>query len=164
MTQLRSGVVTLALLSLLASAVPASAVELRGATLRAYEEVPAISSRAFGLFAAFIADDGSGLAFTLTYSDLEGGAVTAAHIHLGQPGVNGGIVIHLCGSGDRPACPAPPATLTGTASAADVVAVAGQGIAAGDITEVVRAIREGKAYVNVHTTNFAGGEIRGQIQ
>jgi hypothetical protein len=149
---------------LLLSAGPASSAELRGATLRSYEEVPAISSRAFGLFAAFIADDASSLAFTVTYSDLEGGAVTASHIHVGQPGVNGAIVIHFCGTGGKPACPPPPATLTGTATAADVVGVPAQGIQAGDIAEVIRAIREGKAYVNVHTTNFAGGEIRGQIQ
>jgi hypothetical protein len=132
--------------------------------LRSYEEVPAISSRAFGLFAAVISDDGSSLVYTLFYTDLEGGSVTAAHIHLGQPGVAGGIVIHFCGTGGKPACPAPPATLTSTVTAADVVALPAQGIAAGDIAEVVRAIREGKTYVNVHTTNFAGGEIRGQIQ
>jgi hypothetical protein len=40
---------------------------------------------------------------------------------------------------------------------------AGQGIAAGDFAELVRAIRAGKAYVNVHSSVFPGGEIRGQL-
>ena len=29
--------------------------------------------------------------------------------------------------------------------------------------ELVRALRAGAAYANVHTTTFGGGEIRGQI-
>ncbi len=139
-----------------------AAAELRTATLRGVEEVPAISTEAAGLFAAFVSDDA--IAFTLTYNDLEGGSVSAAHIHFGQSGVNGGIVIHFCGTGGKPACPAPPATVTGTATSADVVAVTAQGIAAGDIAAVARGLREGKTYVNVHTTTFAGGEIRGQIR
>ena len=151
----------LAMGAMLFTAAPAQA-ELRTATLRGYQEVPAISTQAVGLFAAFVNDDA--IAYTLTYLDLEGGAVAAAHIHFGQHDVNGGIVIHFCGTGNKPACPAPPATITGTATAADVVAVAAQGIAAGEITEVVRAIRAGKAYVNVHTATYPGGEIRGQIE
>lgn len=159
MKLIRSTVVTMA--AVLALSAPAWA-ELRTATLKGYQEVPAISTVAVGLFAAFVEDNA--IAYTLTYTDLEGGAVTGAHIHLAQSGVNGGIVIHFCGTGGKPACPAPPATVSATATAADVVAVAAQGIAAGDIQEVVRAIRAGKTYVNVHTTNYAGGEIRGQIE
>lgn len=159
MKLIRSTVVTMA--AVLALSAPAWA-ELRTATLRGYQEVPSISTVAVGLFAAFVEDNA--IAYTLTYTDLEGGTVTGAHIHLAQPGVNGGIVIHFCGTGGKPACPAPPATVSATATAADVVAVAAQGIAAGDIQEVVRAIRAGKTYVNVHTTNYAGGEIRGQIE
>ena len=147
--------------AMLFTAAPAQA-ELRTATLRGYQEVPAVSTQAVGLFAAFVSDEA--ISYTLTYLDLEGGSVNAAHIHFGQHDVNGGIVIHFCGTGGKPACPAPPATITGTATAADVVAVAGQGIAAGDIAEVVRAIRAGKAYVNVHTATYPNGEIRGQIE
>jgi hypothetical protein len=164
MTQIRIAAFVSLVLPLLLSATPASPAELRGATLRSYDEVPAISSRAFGLFAASIADDAQSLTFTLIYTDLEGGSVAGAHIHLGQPGVNGGIVVHFCGTGGKPACPASPAALNGTATAADVVAVPAQGIAAGDIESVIRAIREGRAYVNVHTADFGSGEIRGQIR
>jgi hypothetical protein len=54
--------------------------------------------------------------------------------------------------------------VTGTISASDVLAIPGQGLAAGDLASMVRAIRAGFAYVNVHTTNFPSGEIRGQIR
>jgi hypothetical protein len=40
----------------------------------------------------------------------------------------------------------------------------GQGIAAGEFAELVRAIKAGRTYVNVHTTKYPGGEIRGQIR
>jgi hypothetical protein len=155
----------LAGLPLLLSAVPASSAEIRGATLRSYEEVPAISSRAFGLFAAVISDDGSSFVYTLFYSDLEGGSVTAAHIHLGQPGVAGGVAVHLCGGGGGTApCPPSPATISGTFTAANVVGPAGQGLDAGELDELVRAMRAGVTYVNVHNARFPGGEIRGQLR
>jgi hypothetical protein len=50
----------------------------------------------------------------------------------------------------------------GVLTAANVIGPAAQGIAAGEFQELIRAMRAGKAYVNVHTTTFAGGEIRGQ--
>jgi len=34
----------------------------------------------------------------------------------------------------------------------------------GDLNAVLRGIRVGVVYVNVHTTSFPGGEIRGQLQ
>ena len=46
---------------------------------------------------------------------------------------------------------------------AQVVGPAGQGIAAMEFGELVRAMRAGATYVNIHTTTFGGGEIRGQI-
>lgn len=145
-----------------------AAGELR-ARLIGFQEIPAISTTGHGTFRASLSENGTTtLDFELTYADLEGnaegGAVTGAHIHLGQRGVAGAISVHLCGSGGRPACPAPPATVTGTITAADVAGPAAQGIAAGELAELLRAARAGVTYVNVHTTRFPGGEIRGQIK
>ncbi|MGP1674230.1 MAG: CHRD domain-containing protein, partial [Candidatus Limnocylindrales bacterium] len=49
------------------------------------------------------------------------------------------------------------------ANPADVVGPTDQGIAPGEFAELVRAIRNGAAYANVHSTNFRSGEIRGNI-
>ena len=53
--------------------------------------------------------------------------------------------------------------VTGTVTSADVIGPASQGIAPGEFGELVRAMRAGITYVNVHSTMFPAGEIRGQI-
>jgi hypothetical protein len=139
--------------------------------LTGYEEVPAVSTVAEGEFHATISNDSSQIDYELKYSDLEG-SVTQAHIHFGQKGVNGGISVWLCGNpsatvtppAGTPACPPSPATVTGTLTADDVVGPVGQGIAAGEFAELIRAIRAGKTYANVHSTKFPGGEVRSQIE
>lgn len=158
----QASLVVAALLGVSGALGPAAA-QLVGTGLSGFEEVPVISTSGSGAFFARIVGD-TAIDFVLVYEDLEGGTVTAAHIHLGQVGVNGAIVIHFCGTGGKPACPPTPGTLAGTVTSADVVAVPAQGIAAGDLAEVIRAIRVGKAYANVHTTTYPGGEVRGQIK
>jgi CHRD domain-containing protein len=71
--------------------------------------------------------------------------------------------VFLCGGGSKPACPAS-GTVTGTIVPADVIGPSGQGIAAGEFAELVRAIRNGATYANLHTEMFPGGEIRGNIR
>ena len=95
--------------------------------------------------------------------------VLQAHIHFGQEAVNGGISAFLCSNlGNGPAgtqpCPPPPARVTGTISAADVVGPDGQGSPPASSSELVRALRAGVAYANVHSDQYKGGEIRGQIE
>jgi hypothetical protein len=95
------------------------------------------------------------------------GAGTAAHIHVSAPGVNGGVSTFFCGGGGRPPCPMPPATITGQITPDFIVGPGAQGIDTGDTTafaELVRAIRSGYTYVNVHSTRWPTGEIRGQIE
>lgn len=132
------------------------------ATLSGYEETPSVSTVAKGRFRAEI--DGDSLDYRLTYTGIEGGTVLAAHIHFGQRHTAGGVSAFLCGGGDKPACPTPGGTVEGTIDAADVIGPAAQGILAGQLNELVRAIRAGAAYVNVHSTTFPGGEIRGQLK
>jgi hypothetical protein len=129
-----------------------------------------VSSMATGSFEATIDDAASEIHFTLSYSGLEAD-VRQAHIHFGQRSVNGGISIWLCetatnprpvGSPDVPECPQS-GTVEFTVGADHVVGPTGQGIAAGEFEEIVAAIRAGRAYANVHSSKFPGGEVRGQI-
>jgi len=163
-------VAVVAVLALLAMVgVRALAVEnQRGARsvkadLLGFEEVPAISSTGSGEFRARIASDESSIEFELQYENLEGTITTASHIHLGQIGVNGAVFAFLCGGGGKPACPATSATITGTITPSDILAIP-QGIAAGEFEEALNAIRAGVTYANVHTNKHPGGEIRGQIK
>jgi hypothetical protein len=137
-------------------------------SLTGYEEVPSISTPGGGSFSATIARDKSSLRYRLTYSDLPTD-VTQAHIHFGQEGVSGGVMVFLCSNlGNGPAgtqsCPVNGGTITGSIVAADIVAgAAAQGITAGEFGEVLRAIRAGFAYVNVHSVQYPPGELRGQL-
>ena len=136
------------------------------ASLGGYQEVPSISTQARGSFRAKATDDG--IAWSLRYEGIEGGAVTAAHIHFARRSVNGDVSANLCSAAPTPPagvqpCPADGATLRGTIRDADVVGPAKQGIAPGELGELVRAMNAGATYVNVHSTTFPTGEIRGQI-
>jgi len=46
----------------------------------------------------------------------------------------------------------------------NVTGPAAQGIVAGNLTAALEAVDEGFSYANIHTTNFQGGEIRGQVR
>jgi hypothetical protein len=132
-----------------------------GATLIGLNEVPSLNTPGHADLALTVTD--TTIAFTLNYSGLTG-APMAAHIHIGQPGVNGGVSVFFCGGGGKPACPATNSgTVTGTIAAADVQAIPSQGFAAGDIAPVIDALRQGFTYANMHTALFPAGEIRGQI-
>lgn len=133
-----------------------------GARLSGWQEVPAVSTTGSGSLVIEVSPDATSINFELKYAVLEGDP-TAAHIHFGQAGANGGIVMTLCGD-PQPTCPASPATVTGSISLPGaIVGPTVQGIAAQESAEVLRAMRMGLMYVNVHTGKFPSGEIRGQI-
>jgi adenosylcobinamide amidohydrolase len=130
------------------------------ATLSGFEEVPTLSVPGSGEFTARLSD--SAIEYELSYANPES-PVTAAHIHIGARGTNGSVVAFLCGGGGKPPCPAAPARVTGTINASNIVAAADQGVAAGELAEVLRAIVNEATYANVHTMGRPAGEIRGQI-
>src|SRR4026207_1222405 len=137
--------------------------------LSGYEETPsAVSTTGNGTFNARISNDNSHIDWELSYADLEG-AVQQAHIHFGQKSVTGPISVFLCTNlGNGPAgtqpCPAPPATISGTIVAADVTNLANErGISAGQLDELIKAIRAGAPYGNIQSPRWPRGEIRSQI-
>ena len=106
--------------------------------------------------------------YSLSYSGLTSN-VTQAHIHFGKVHDAGGIFVFLCtnlgnGPAGTPACPPGGGTVTGTITAASIIAVPAQNVTAGNFDVLLEALASDTAYANVHTTNFPGGEIRGQVE
>jgi hypothetical protein len=144
------------------------------ADLTGFNEVLTVSTTARGSFRAALNADETEITYRLDYRDLVG-TVTQSHIHFGDHHMNGGISVWLCQTATNPAppgqtppvCGAPGGSgpeAEGVITAANVIGPAGQGIAAGEFAELIRAIKGGRTYANVHSSTFAGGEIRGKIQ
>jgi hypothetical protein len=136
------------------------------ARLNGYQETPAVSSTGVGEFRAQLVEPDK-IHFVFRYAGLEGGAsptMPFAHVHFGQRSVAGGVSFYLCGGSTKPAlCPYPAGTVEGDITPADVVGPNGQGIEPGSFGEILRAMRAGQAYANIHTVRWGNGEIRGQI-
>jgi hypothetical protein len=149
----------------------AEAQELKlKAALIGFQEVPALLSTGAGEFTATVNESRTSITFTITYSGLLADA-TQSHIHFGQKGVNGGIMLFFCTNLTPPtgvpapqACPLREGTVTGTLTAADVVGPNAQGVAPLNLDNVISAIQSGQIYANVHSTRWPGGEIRGQVK
>ena len=158
-----------AILAALLTAMPLAAqAETFRAFLSGYEEVPSVSTQASGTFEAVSAGDWLSIEYVLTYSNLQA-TIQQAHIHFAQSGVNGPIVIWLCGTATNPG-PAGTQTCTqsgtvrGTISGANVLASPStQQLPAGAIGQIISALKAGAAYVNIHTAASPGGEVRGQV-
>jgi hypothetical protein len=146
------------------------------ARLIGYQEVPAVSTTGHGTFKARIDRATGEVDYEFSYAGLQG-TVLQAHIHFGQRGVNGGIAVWLCQSITNPApapvaattpvCTSPAGSFSGRITATSVVDSGApaqpQQLRAGELAELVAALRAGVAYTNVHTNLSPGGEIRGQI-
>jgi hypothetical protein len=125
------------------------------------QEVPPNNSRAYGS-ASFTIDDqtwivtGSMTTTGLPYRNAAGGQnVTGAHIHApGPPGVNGPVVFNLITN----AIGGTPVDLPG-----GITLYAWSGVLGGNQAATLANLIAGLGYINVHSAQFPGGEIRGQI-
>ena len=148
-----------------------TADEERAERLLGGNENPPIISDGSGRFTA--TSEGDRIAFQLSYDVAsEESDVLQAHLHIANPGNNGGIVVFLCSNlGNTPVgatvreCPDSPGEVTGDIEKDDVQPVS-EGdppvaiIAAGDLEGLKRLIEQGSVYANVHTDDHPGGEIR----
>ena len=107
-------------------------------TLTGAEEVPAVKTGAKGSGSFRIADDGA-VSGSVTTTGIAG---TMAHIHMAEKGKNGPVIVPLTKNGDTYAVPE------------------GRKLTA----EQLKAFKEGRLYVNVHSVANKGGEIRAQLQ
>lgn len=160
----------LVVLLVLAAALAAIAVPAVGAPatprvsvahLSGGEEVPPVDTRATGQAVFKLSGDGMSLDYRLIVANIEN--LSMAHIHLGAAGVNGPVVVWLYPSG------LPPQPIegrfsgvlaTGTITADDLVGP----LAGASLDDLLAEMRDGNTYVNVHTAQLPGGEVRGQIR
>jgi hypothetical protein len=126
------------------------------AVLTGDNEVPPVNTDATGKIKLFANPQQSTLDYQISISDLNG-VVTGAHIHKGSIGTNGPVVATLkTGNTFAGASASTSGTdgggststsVSGTITSADL-----KGPLAGkQVTDLIRLIEDGKAYVNVHT-------------
>lgn len=127
------------------------------ATLTGGAEVPPRTTSASGTAVFELNRAGTEIDYTLTVANIQG--MVQAHIHVGQPGANGPIVVFLFGPHGAPGVSSASLVKTGTITAADI----NPANFAGTFADLLTQIRSGGTYVNAHTTTFPGGEVRGQI-
>lgn len=130
------------------------------AHLTGEQEVPARETEAVGQAIFQLRNGGTELHYKLIVANLDN--ITMAHIHKAPAGVNGGVVAWLY----PPSAPA--MLISGTTNGVLKEGIIKKenltGALAGmELSDLVALFAEGTAYVNVHTTRYPGGEIRGQI-
>ena len=162
---------SLAVLATLNSA-PAAADPAVVFSLSGLQEVPAIVSDATGKSRVRVREGQGLVKVRVAFEDLSGD-ITQAHVHVAQAGANGGVAAWICVDPLGPSAgnaPAGTADCTGTSGevsidvvAQNVIGPLAQGVSPGDLSGLIAAIRGGAAYVNVHSTAYPSGEIRGQI-
>ncbi len=116
----------------------ASAAPIK-ATLTGAQEVPPVETKATGTAQFQLKADRS-ISGSVKTKDIDG---TAAHIHEGAPGVNGGVAVTLNKKSDHEWTVPVGAKLTAAQ---------------------IESLKAGTLYVNVHTDAHKGGEIRGQLK
>lgn len=125
------------------------------------DQVPPAKTKAQGEAVFNLSKDGDSIHYKITVANIEN--VTMAHIHEGAVGANGSVVVWL-----YPSAPPPkliPGKSNGVLAEGTITSASLIGPLAGKtISDLVNDIKSGKAYVNVHTSQYPGGEIRGQIK
>ena len=135
------------------------ATEKFSATLSGSNEVPAVTSSASGTV-TFEAVGDTALAFQVSVTGLTG--ATQGHIHTGASGVNGGILVWLLpANGTGVQVPSQP--LTGVISTGTIAQSWIRGGTPITLDSLKGLMRNRAAYVNIHTSTYGGGEIRGQV-
>ena len=114
------------------------------AKLTGNDETPPVSTAATGTAHFQLSSDGKQLNYDLSVEKLN--AYTHSHIHQGKAGESGQAVVELSMG-------------KGTITSSDL-----KGPLAGkQISDLVKMIKSGEAYVNVHTQKNQMGELRGQV-
>ena len=139
----KSAFLLFAALTLFAASTAVNAATYFTGTFNSAQEVPTNSSTAAGFGRVVLSDDETQITYSITFSGLSSNQ-TASHIHnAAPPGSNASVLLNIGSTG------ATSGTFTNLTSAVTPAQVAN--------------LKAGLLYFNVHSANFPGGEIRGQI-
>ena len=108
-------------------------------TLSGAQEVPPVNTQGTGLSSIVVTGD-KNISGNI---EVKGFTSTAAHVHEGEPGTNGPVIIPLVKSGDN------------------TWSVPGNTILS---SQQFDAYRRGNLYVNVHSAAYPNGEVRAQLK
>jgi len=125
-------------------------------SLKGDNEVPARETNAAGEAIITISKDESYIHFKLIVANIED--VTASHFHIAPAGSNGGVVAFLY-SNPQASGPENGVLAEGYITSENLVG----SLSGAELSDLISAIRGGNVYVNVHTTTYPGGELRGQL-
>lgn len=127
------------------------------ANLTGQEEVPAVTTNATGTATLTFTNDTT-ISYTINLQNATG--ITAAHIHIGRPGVVGGVLVGLFSAAAPGMNVANGMLVEGTVTPSKMPPNRPLGLTFEDMKALMRS---GGAYVNVHSTAHPGGVVRGQV-
>ena len=134
------------------------------ARLTGSKEVPPVDTDATGRVRLTATSQQDVLDYQLSVSNLNG-VVTGAHIHRGSTRTNGPVVANLNIGGTFASASAGDGSASASTSSGGTITSADlKGPLVGkQVSDLIKLIEDGKAYVNVHTRQHPNGEIRGQL-
>jgi hypothetical protein len=133
------------------------------ANLRGRNEVPPVATDAFGA-AKFVSDKHcTKIKFFLKVEEIDN--FVQAHIHFGRRGENGPVLAFLFGADlesleDQNGISTRKGIVTGVITDKDIEK---NDVGVDDVEDLLELMKDERTYVNVHTEQNPGGEIRGQI-
>lgn len=125
-------------------------------SLKGDNEVPSRETNAAGEAIITISKDESYIHFKLIVANIED--VSGSHFHIAPAGSNGGVVAFLY-SNPQASGPENGVLAEGYIMSEDLIG----SLSGAELSDLISAIREGNVYVNVHTSAYPGGELRGQL-
>lgn len=133
------------------------------AKLKGRNEVPPVDTDAFGVAEFKTSWDKREIFFFLEVKNIEN--FVQAHIHFGGPDVNGPVLVFLFGAdlatlAEQNGITTRKGIVKGVIRKEDIE---DNDVGVCDIEDLLEEMRKGNTYVNVHTEQNLGGEIRGQI-
>ncbi len=149
--------VLFAVMAVLFTASVTMAASTFTAKLTGKEEVPAVMTKGSGEAIFKLSKDGKELTYEVKVKGLEN--IAASHIHAGKKGEEGAPVVGLF-AGPKKEGMFSGVLAKGAITDKDLVGP----LAGKTIGDLVTMIKEGDAYVNVHTAKVPSGELRGQIK